>query len=109
MSVGDEIPKGFGLLDYTAEYWQKKYWKAVYNYGEANRQKDTLGRDNKQLTELNRKQAAKIMQLELLLSCVHRVGSTVFIQHDVLQRTTWLLPDTQQYIKLNSKYRKPNE
>lgn len=99
LDLRDQLAKRSGypghLQRILAEQWEKMYWTQVQKYNSFQHQ---IIRVNG-LEKTNQTQAGRIMELELLLSCIHRTGNTVYIDHKKLQRLMRFYPETKRFIK----------
>src|ERR1700746_2921323 len=67
--------------------WKKAFWDLMYNKLYSPAPVHALFRELKHLKDKNEKQAAKIQELEFLLSFIRRVGDGVYItDHAKLMR-----------------------
>lgn len=92
--------------------WCKAYWDLMYNRLYSPEPMYSLIHENDQLKELNVTQAARIMELELMVSCIRRVGDGVHIDNPTMQRVYRFYPDMKRFLKglASSKWaRSPNE
>lgn len=99
MKLQDQLAQRSGypghLQRILAEQWEKQYWALVQRFNNLQHQYIRTQR----LEEKNQIQAGRIMELELLLSCIHRVGNTVYVDHKQIQRLMRLYPDAKPFIK----------
>lgn len=65
--------------------WKKAYWDLIYNRSYAPAEIYPLLREIDQLRELIHKQAGMIMELEFMLSCIHRTGDTLYVDYQKMQ------------------------
>lgn len=89
----------------SAEEWEERYWiqvRTMNDYTKNMSEKfEAFAHEvfrARNLQELNTQQASRIMELELLLSCIRRVGDGVHIEHKRMQETYHLLPNLKQFI-----------
>jgi hypothetical protein len=79
------MSEGWGLEQYSAEFWKERYWTTVEQFGRMQHQYLRA----KGLEEKNIQQAGRIAELEFYLSCFKRTGDTVIIDYEKLQRLVY--------------------
>lgn len=89
----------------SAEEWEERYW---INVRQSNEHQKNMSEKfeafahevfrARNLQEENHRQASRILELELLLSCIRRVGDGVHVEHKRMQEIYKLYPDLKQFI-----------
>jgi hypothetical protein len=72
----------------SAEFWESMYWYNVSLWPEHDQVARARG-----LVEKNEEQAAKLMEQDFLLSCIHRVGQTIYVDYKALLRRICMLEE----------------
>lgn len=79
--------------------WETAYWELMHNRLYSPEPMYSVLKENDNLRELNQSQAAIIMKLELLLSCIRRVGDGLQIDHSTAQLIYKLHKDVHPFLR----------